>query len=89
MLAMGIIFQMPAVSYVLARIGILTPGMLIKSWKISLVVILIIAAVVSPTADVINMMLFAAPMMALYIVSIFITWFFGKRRQTDAQAESL
>jgi sec-independent protein translocase protein TatC len=86
MLAMGVIFQMPAVSYVLARIGILTAGMLIKSWKISLVVILIVAAVVSPTADVINMMLFAAPMMALYVVSIFIAWFFGKRRQTDAEA---
>lgn len=87
MLAMGIIFQMPAVSYVLARIGILTAGFLIKSWKISLVVILIVAAFVSPTADVINMMLFAAPMMALYIVSIFIAWFFGKKRQTDAEAE--
>ena len=88
MLAMGIIFQMPAVSYVLARIGILTPGILIRSWKISLVVILIVAALVSPTADVINMMLFATPMMGLYIVSIFIAWIFGKKRQTDAQANA-
>ena len=88
MLAMGIIFQMPAVSYVLARIGILTPGILIRSWKISLVVILIVAALVSPTADVINMMLFAIPMMGLYIVSIFIAWIFGKKRQTDAQANA-
>lgn len=86
MLAMGIIFQMPAVSYVLARIGILTPGLLIRSWKISLIVILIVAAIVSPTADVINMMLFATPMMVLYILSIFIAWFFGKKRQSDAEA---
>ena len=85
MLAMGLIFQMPAITYVLARIGIVTPGLLVRSWKISLVVILIVAAVVSPTGDVPNMMLFATPMMALYIVSIFVAWVFGKRRRSDAE----
>lgn len=88
MLAMGLIFQMPAITYVLARIGLVTPGLLIRSWKISLIVILIVAAVVSPTADIINMMLFAAPMMALYVVSIFIAWFFSRKRRTDAEAGS-
>jgi sec-independent protein translocase protein TatC len=83
MLAMGIIFQMPAISYVLARIGLITAGFLIRIWKISLIVILIVAAVVSPTGDIPNMMLFAAPMMVLYVVSIFIAWFFGKKRQTE------
>ena len=85
MLAMGVIFQMPAISYVLARIGLITAGLLVRIWKISLVVILIVAAVVSPTGDIPNMMLFAAPMILLYIVSIFIAWFFGKKRQTDAE----
>jgi sec-independent protein translocase protein TatC len=86
MLAMGLIFQMPAITYVLARIGLVTAGFLVRTWKISLVVILIVAAVVSPTGDIPNMMLFATPMMGLYIVSIFIAWFFGKKRQTDAEA---
>ena len=85
MLSMGIIFQMPAVTYVLARIGIISAGFLIRSWKISLVIILIVAAVVSPTGDVLNLMLFATPMMVLYVVSIFIAWFFGKKRLTDAE----
>ena len=89
MLAMGIIFQMPAVAYVLARIGLITAKMLVKGWKIALVVILIVAAVVSPTGDIPNMMLFAAPMMVLYVVSIFIAWFFGKKRQTDADVEMI
>ncbi len=88
MLAMGLIFQMPAITYVLSRIGLVNARFLLKSWKIAIVVILIVAAVVSPTADVPNMMLFAAPMMVLYIISIFIAWFFGKRRQNDAEAES-
>jgi sec-independent protein translocase protein TatC len=82
MLAMGVIFQMPAITYVLARIGIVSAGLLIKSWKISLVIILIVAAVVSPTGDIPNMMLFATPMMFLYLISIFIAWFFGRKRKT-------
>ena len=86
MLAMGIIFQMPAITYVLARIGIVSAGMLIKSWKIAIVVILIVAAVISPTGDIPNLMLFALPMMFLYGVSIFIAWFFGKARRKQAEA---
>ena len=86
LLAMGLIFQMPAITYVLARIGLVTARLMIRTWKISLIVILIVAAVVSPTNDIPNMMLFAAPMVVLYIVSIFIAWFFGKKRQTDAEA---
>jgi sec-independent protein translocase protein TatC len=83
MLAMGIIFQMPAITYVLARIGIVSAKLLVRSWKIAVVVILIVAAVVSPTGDIPNMMLFATPMLALYCVSIFVAWFFGKKRTTD------
>lgn len=89
MLAMGIIFQMPAVTYVLARIGLVSAGFLIKSWKVSIVVILIVAAVVSPTGDLPNMMLFAAPMVCLYIISIFIAWMFGKKRKNDAEINSI
>jgi sec-independent protein translocase protein TatC len=59
--------------------------LLIRSWKLAIIVILIVAAVVSPTADIPNMMLFATPMMGLYVVSIFIAWFFGKKRKTDAE----
>jgi sec-independent protein translocase protein TatC len=89
MLAMGVIFQMPAITYVLSRIGLVSASLLIGSWKIALVVILIVAAVVSPTGDIPNLMLFATPMMFLYVVSIFIAWFFGRRRKNDAEVESL
>jgi len=85
MLAMGLIFQMPAITYVLARIGLVSAELLMKSWKIAIVAILIIAAVASPTGDIPNLMLFAAPMIVLYVISIFIAWFFGRKRQTDAE----
>lgn len=81
MLAMGIIFQMPAITYVLSRIGIVSADFLVKSWKVALVVILIVAALISPTGDIPNLMLFATPMMALYVVSVGIAWVFGRKRQ--------
>jgi sec-independent protein translocase protein TatC len=80
MLGMGLVFQMPAVTYVLARIGLVTASFLIRIWKTAAIVILIAAAVLSPTSDIPNMMLFAAPMIVLYFVSIFVAWIFGKPR---------
>lgn len=82
MLGMGVVFQMPAVTYVLARIGLVTAGLMVKIWKTALIVILISAAVLSPTADIVNMLLFAAPMMVLYIISILVAWIFNKPRTT-------
>ena len=80
MLGMGVVFQMPAITYVLARIGLITARLMIKIWKTALIVILISAAVLSPTNDIPNMLLFAAPMLVLYVVSIFVAWIFSKPR---------
>ena len=80
MLGMGVVFQMPAITYVLARIGLITARIMIRVWKTALIVILIAAAVLSPTNDIPNMLLFAAPMLVLYVVSIFVAWIFNKPR---------
>src|SRR6266496_1780321 len=80
MLGMGIVFQMPAITYVLARIGLVTARLMIRVWRTALIVILIVAAVISPTNDIPNMLLFAAPMLVLYILSIFVAWIFSKPR---------
>ena len=80
MLGMGVVFQMPAVTYVLARIGLITAKFLIRVWKTALIIIMISAAVLSPTSDIPNMLLFAAPMMVLYFVSIFVAWIFSRPR---------
>jgi sec-independent protein translocase protein TatC len=83
MLAMGVVFQMPAVTYVLSRIGLVDARFLVSHWKASTVIILVAAAVLSPTNDVPNMMLFAAPMVVLYLVSIFIAWMFSRPRTAE------
>ncbi len=80
MLGMGIVFQMPAITYVLARIGLITARFLLRAWKSAIIIVLIAAAVLSPTSDIPNMLLFAAPMMVLYLLSILIAWIFAKPR---------
>jgi sec-independent protein translocase protein TatC len=83
MLGMGLVAQMPAITYVLARIGLVTAGWMLGVWRMAVVIILIVAAVLSPTNDVPNMLLFAAPMFLLYAISIIVAWICGReRRQT-------
>ena len=83
MLAMGVVFQMPAVTYVLSRIGLVDARFLVSHWRVSAIVILAAAAVLSPTSDVPNMMLFAAPMVVLYVISILIAWLFARPRTAE------
>jgi sec-independent protein translocase protein TatC len=77
---MGVVFQMPAVTYVLARIGLVTAGFMVRIWKTALIIILIAAALLSPTSDIANMLLFATPMFVLYLISILVAWIFNKPR---------
>jgi sec-independent protein translocase protein TatC len=80
MLGMGVVFQMPAITYVLARIGLITARLMVRMWKTALLVILVSAAILSPTNDIPNMLLFAAPMLVLYLISILVAWIFSKPR---------
>ena len=82
MLGMGLVAQMPAITYVLARMGVITARWMIKTWRIAFIVILIVAAVVSPTNDIPNMLLFALPMLVLYVISIVVAWIAGRPRRT-------
>jgi sec-independent protein translocase protein TatC len=88
MLGLGIVFQIPTISFILGRIGLLTPGMMLKSWRYAILIIAIISAVVTPTPDATTMIMFAAPMVGLYFLSIGIVWFFGKPRQSDKEEVS-
>ena len=80
LLGMGLIFQMPTVVLFLARMGLVTAGFLARKTKYAILIIFIIAAVITPTADPMTQSLMAAPMMVLYVISIGIAWAFGKRK---------
>ncbi len=86
MLGMALIFQMPTVVYFLARLGLVTAGFLIRQFKFAVLIIFIVAAVITPTGDMLTQTLFAAPMVGLYLISIVIAWIvgFGRRRRQAA-----
>jgi sec-independent protein translocase protein TatC len=69
----GIIFELPVVIYILSIFGIMTPAFMRASRRYAIVVILIIAAVVTPTPDMMTMMVVAFPLFILYELSIFIS----------------
>src|SRR6201986_79158 len=71
---LGIVFEMPILVFFLALMGILSAAWMWRNLRYSILVIFIIAAIITPTTDIMNMCIFAAPMVGLYIVSIGIAW---------------
>jgi sec-independent protein translocase protein TatC len=69
-LGLGIVFEMPILVFFLALMGIVTAGWMWRNVRYSILVIFIIAAIITPTTDILNMCIFAAPMVALYVLSI-------------------
>jgi sec-independent protein translocase protein TatC len=87
-LGMAVVFQMPTVVFFLAKMGLVTAGLLWRSFRYAFLLIFIVAAVITPTGDMVTQSIFAAPMVALYLLSIAIAWVFGRVRpvqDTDAE----
>ena len=80
-LGMGLIFQMPVVVAFLSMFGMVTPGFLWRNFRYAFLLIVIVAAVASPTADALNLFLWAIPMVILYLASICVSWVFKRRRE--------
>ena len=78
--ALGLIFQMPVLVFFLARFGVVTAGFLLRKIKYAILIIVIVAAIATPSADVMTLLVFAGPMFVLYLVSIVVAWIFGKKR---------
>lgn len=79
----GFIFEMPMVSFVLSRFGLLTAKFLRKYRRHSIVVILIMAALLTPTPDPINQLIFSLPLFILYEISIWVVALSEKKRQME------
>lgn len=79
----GVSFQLPLVFFVLTKIGIVNPKLLIKGWRVAIVVIAILAAVITPTGDPINMLIFMLPLFVLYLLSILLSALASKPAKTE------
>jgi len=83
-LAFGVGFQMPILVYFLARFGIVTARWMWKNFRYAVLVIFIVAAIATPSADPVNQTIFAAPMIVLYLISIVVAWVFQKKTKDAA-----
>ena len=86
MLGMGLIFEMPILVFFLSMMGIVSPRWMWRNVRYSILVIFIVAAILTPTTDILNMCLFAAPMVALYILSIGVAWMVHPAQRRARQA---
>ena len=80
-IGLGLIFEMPILVFFLALMRVVSAGWMWRNVRYSVLAIFIVAAIITPTADILNMCLFAAPMMALYAISIGVAWLVGARRE--------
>jgi sec-independent protein translocase protein TatC len=81
---LGLIFEMPILVFFLAVMRVITARWMLRNLRYAILVIFIIAAIVTPTADILNMCLFAAPMVALYALSIGVAWLVNCKRERGA-----
>jgi sec-independent protein translocase protein TatC len=86
-LGLGAVFEMPILAFFLGLMGILSPAWLWNNFRYSILIIFVIAGIVTPTTDILNMCIFAAPMILLYLVSILVVWIvYPKRRNRGKEA---
>ena len=84
----GIFFEFPLVTTILTRLNVITPKKLFSQWRVAIVVIGIVAAVITPTTDPGSMALVMAPMIVLYFISIGLSYlvYREKKEQPSPQA---
>ena len=82
LIGMGLVFQMPTIVFFLAKMRLLTARFLLRNIKYAVLIIFVVAAVITPSGDMITQTIFAAPMLGLYALSILIAWIVAPKRET-------
>ena len=86
----GAAFEFPLVIFVLSTMGLVNPRMLLNQWRLAIVIIAVVAAMITPTIDPVNMSLVMAPMIVLYFFSILMSSIAqaGRKKQSGQEAIS-
>ena len=85
-LGLGLMFELPIVIFLLSRMGLVTPGFLIRKFRWAVLIIFIAAALITPTPDVVNLCLFAVPTIALYLLGVAAAAAFPRRERAEEPA---
>lgn len=83
MLGIGLTFQLPVLIFVLARLGLVTAGFLLRNFKYAVLLIFIFAAVITPDGNPVTQVMVGGPMVVLYLFGIAAAWLFGKSNKSD------
>ncbi|MEL7567538.1 MAG: twin-arginine translocase subunit TatC [Dehalobacterium sp.] len=83
LLPFGLVFQLPLAALFLARIGLINHKTMSQKRKYAIVLIFVIAAVLTPTPDIVTQSIMALPMILLYEISIIVSWVFRKRKKSE------
>lgn len=86
LLGLGVIFELPVVIFILSLFGIVTPKFLIRNFRYAMLIITIVAAVVTPSPDATTMLIFMAPMVALYFVGVLVSYVVLRNKRAKALA---
>lgn len=87
LLAFGVTFEMPVVTFFLARVGMVDHHTLIGWFRYAIVIVFVVAAVLTPGPDIASQMLMAGPLLVLYVVSIGVAFVFRRRKPAPATDE--
>jgi sec-independent protein translocase protein TatC len=82
-LGLGLVFELPVLILLLARIGVITYRTLLRFFRHAVLGIFILAAIITPTPDIPTQCVFAFPMIGLYLLGIVVAWLFGKRPEKE------
>jgi sec-independent protein translocase protein TatC len=88
LLGLGLVFQLPVIIFVLSRIGIVTPGFLMRNFKYAFLGAFVVSAVITPGGDMVTQTMLAAPLVGLYLLGVGVAWLFGKPRRSEAPARA-
>jgi sec-independent protein translocase protein TatC len=80
-LGVGLVFELPVIIFMLTLLRLASPRFLLRHSRYAVLIIVIVAAIVTPTPDVVNLMIFAVPMCALYFVGLFLGFLIVLKRE--------
>ena len=88
LLGIALVFELPTLVFFLSKIGLITSRWMIRNFKYAVLAVFVIAAVITPTPDMVTQSILAVPMLALYGLGILIAFFFGKERKTRREKKA-
>ncbi|MCP3960280.1 MAG: twin-arginine translocase subunit TatC [bacterium] len=90
-LGLGVMFEMPTIIFLLTRLGVVTPRFLLRHFRWAVLIIFAIAAIITPTPDVVNLCIFALPTLGLYLIGVAVAWMFtpGRKKEELDEAEAV